>query len=215
MEQILSSKTAFFAIFPACIAGIFLRASNLDEFALICFAIGGALLALFILFRRQHIDITDIQCHVSQDTIIGHFHPIEVRGFISARHPVGLLDCKLIVAKHKKEYYVAKGRVQVDEIIDNVVRSFVFHIPLEREDTGELLDWGLVYIKVPGKLLHSPLFQIRTKTHDSREKLGGIVEKLTPRTEQLRDEAEITKQKLHELLDRTVQSVKESEKGKT
>jgi len=41
------------------------------------------------------------------------------------------------------------------------------------------------------------------------------VEKLTPRTEQLRDEAEITKQKLHELLDRTVQSVKESEKGKT
>ena len=195
MEQILSSRTAFFAIVPAFIGGIVLIANGFNELALVCFAIGIALLALFLLFIRQRIDITDIKCSVIQDKTIGHFHPIGVSGFIKARHPIELLDCKLIVAKDKKEYGASMG-ISLQEIIDSVPRSFVFYIQLKEEDVGQLFDWGLVYIKVHGKLLHTPPFQIKTSTH--KDTAG----KLIPKTKQLKDEAETTKGKLYELLDK-------------
>ncbi|MBA7606348.1 hypothetical protein ES703_13496 [subsurface metagenome] len=208
MEQILSSKTAFFAIFTALIAGVGLVATGYIEWGLVCFGIAGVLLFLFLLFRRQHIDITDIKCNVSQNVIIGHFHPMEVRGFIKARHPVELLDCKLMVSENKREYYLSGGIGGLPEIIDSVSRLFIFHILLERENTGQMIDWGLVYIKVAGRLLHTPPFQIKTKLHDDKGSFKEIVGKLLPKTKLLKDEGETTKKRLHELFDNVSKPIK-------
>ena len=189
-----------------------MRANDLDAFASVCFAIGVALLALFILFRRQHIDITDIKCSVNQYRTYDDWHPIGVSGFIKVRHPVELLDCKLIVANDKKEYFKSKASFSLPEIIDSVPRSFEFDIPIGKEDVGELIDWGLVYIKVAGKLLYTQPFQITTKTPTGKGWFKDIAETLIPKTKQLKDEGEITKKKLHELFDRASQPTKNSEK---
>jgi len=174
------------------------------ELAVVCVLVGGAMLALYLLFIRQHIDITDIKCGIQKNVIMkSGVHPIGVNGFVKARHSIELLDCKLMVAKGKREYPVADG-VELRQKIDNVSSSFTFYIPLE----GELLDWGLIYIKVAGRLLHTPPFQIKIKLHNDKGWFKDIAEKLIPKAKQLKDEGEITKKKLHELLDKASQPIK-------
>jgi hypothetical protein len=204
MEQMLSSKTALFANLAPLTAGGTLMALGYTEWGYIFLATSGALLALFILFIRQRIDITDIECGIQENAIMkSGVHPMGVNGFVKARHSIELLDCKLMVAKGKREYPVADG-VELRQKIDNVSSSFTFYIPLE----GELLDWGLIYIKVAGRLLHTPPFRIKLKSHNDKGWFKDIAEKLIPKAKQLKDEGEITKKKLHELLDKASQPIK-------
>jgi len=213
MEQILSSKTAFFSALAIFFGGVPLMVTGFTVWGIVCGIVGVFLLALFLLLQRQHIDITNIRCEVLQNVIMGDSHPMGVMGSINARHIIELIDCRLMVAKDKREYY--EQEIGLPEKIDNVYRYFSFHIPIKKGDETQLIDWGLIYIKIVGKILYTQPFQITTKILDNKRWFKTMTKKLGTRVKQSKDEGGITKKKLHELLDKASQPIKKSEKEKS
>jgi hypothetical protein len=166
-----------------------------------------------IFYLPQRIKIGRIRSGVKHDTIMSDdLNPSFVSGFIQARHGTEILECKLIVAKSDKEYYMSSSGFSLQEVIGNTPRSFVFHIPRGDYLAVEGWDWGLVYVKTEGVISYTEPFPIRV-FHDNEGQV--ITKKGTSKTRRLKDEGEITKQKLHELLAKASQPVKKSEKGKS
>ncbi len=169
-----------------------------------------------ICYLPQRVSIKGIKCSRQQSVIMSDgLSPVAVSGFIKTRHDVELLDCRLMLVKCEKEYYMASSGFSLQEIIGNTPRSFIFHIPVGNYPLiGDILDWGLVYIKINGKLLHTNPFPIQITKQNKEGWFREMAKKLTPETRRLKDEGEITKRKLHEILSKASQPIKKSEKEK-
>ena len=136
-----------------------------------------------------------------------------VMGSINARHTIELIDCRLMVARDKREY--CEQEIGLPEKIDNVYRHFSFRIPIKKGDETQPIDWGLIYIKVVGKILYTQPFPITTKTPDNKGRFKAMIKKIETGVKQSKDEGEITKKKLHALLNKASQPIKKPEKGKS
>jgi hypothetical protein len=215
MEQILSSTKAFFAIIPTFIAGVTLMVTGHIEGGIVCFVVACVLLVLFFLFRRQHIDIAHIKCIIDTNSIMGrdNLHPMKISGWITARHKVSVRNCSLIVAMSKREYPAEDS--EVIQEVDSNGKPFTFKIPMDNEDRGETIDYGLVYIETKEGFSYTAPFPISTKTPKSKGWFETMVKKLKSGARQLKDEGIKTKKKLYKLLDRASQPIKKSEKGKS
>jgi len=214
MEQTLSSKPAFFSALAIIFGvGVPLMVTGFIVWGIACAIAGFILLALFLLLQTQHIDITNIRCEVLRNVIMGDSHPMGVMGSINARHTIELIDCRLMVSNDAREY--PEQEIGLPEKIDSVYRYFLFRIPIPKDDKTQQVAWGLIFIKIVGKILYTQPFQIPTTLPDDKGWYKTMAKKLRTGIRQSKDEGEITKKKLHELLDKASQPVKKSEKGKS
>ncbi|MFC1912845.1 hypothetical protein ACFLX7_01440 [Chloroflexota bacterium] len=172
------------------------------------------LLVLFFMFRRQHISITEIECAIQDSKHKGDTHPMGVCGFIQARHPIELLDCKLMIAGDSEKEYPLDGGVELNTRIDHIRSYFEFDLRVDKDYAGGLWGWGLVYIRVAGKLLYIDPFPIKAQEYKRGGWLGEMAKKITQNTKHLQDKGKVSRRQLHDILDKASQPVKKSEKGK-
>ena len=175
-------------------------------------------LIVFLVFRRQKIDVEVSQCSLSPGGIQHGKQSMDIHaeGWIKARQTEELLTVRLLLLGGSDVGCVYLDTHEI-HIVDSMPRSFaaVFPVPVDileegrgGQTKGQAIDIGRIYVKTKSGKWLSPLFTIPSKPLDEGGLVMRIKEKLTCKRKLKGDEPGITEKDFHRILKKASQPIK-------